>query len=90
MSAMHDWWASLTPERQEALNEIARESILQLDCYPMIYEVAAELLEWQQLELEVLDAHADWLARTKAKFERRGLEWTTENLNRYSRLWECE
>jgi hypothetical protein len=53
-------------------------------------QILLELLEWQRLEIDVLEAHGEWLARTKAKFEGRGIEWTTGNLNRYSWLWEVE
>ncbi|CAN5303238.1 hypothetical protein BH11ACT6_BH11ACT6_53390 [soil metagenome] len=56
----------------------------------LTYEAMYEIRELQLVETEVLEAHADWIARTKAKFETLGVEWTTENLNRYSRLWEHE
>lgn len=49
-----------------------------------------ELPLWQELEIEVLRAHTDWLSRTKAKFERNGWPWTTGELERRSRLWEVE
>ncbi|MDT5012795.1 MAG: hypothetical protein QOH57_4412 [Mycobacterium sp.] len=37
-----------------------------------------------------MEVHGDWLARTKTSFEAWGIEWTTGNLTRYSRLWEHE
>lgn len=53
-------------------------------------DVAAELLEWQRLEIAVLDAHADWLAEMKAAVEGRGFAWTVENLNVYCCLWDVD
>jgi hypothetical protein len=90
MSAFNDWFEDLSPEEQERLHDIARRSILQLPRCPRDFAILQELLAWQQLEINVLESHADWLARTKARFERRGIKWTVENLNRLSRLGEVE
>ncbi|WP_158241009.1 hypothetical protein [Mycolicibacterium goodii] len=87
----HGWWWDLPQEQRDKMDAIARRSILRLDCYPYgNAEVAAELLAWVNLEAEVAEMHVEWLTRTRRKFERRGVPWTTENLERYSRLWEVE
>jgi hypothetical protein len=90
MGATSDYFDGLTPEDRDRLDTAARRCPLSLPKMPMDRLILQEVLAWQRLEIDVLDAHADWLARTKAKFERRGVEWTTDNLNRYSRLWELE
>jgi hypothetical protein len=91
MSAASDWFDALPPEKRAELDRIAQESILELPKMPRDLSCFQEILAWQQLENDVLTAHADWLARTKARFERLGIPWTVENLNRrYSRLWEHE
>lgn len=90
MGAFTDYFNSLTPDEQEHLHSLARRSILELPRLPMDYAVLHELLEWQALEIDVLEAHADWLSRTEAKFERNGWPWTTGELMRRSRLWEVE
>lgn len=87
----HAWWWDLPQEQRDKMDAMARQSILELDCYPYSSaEVAAELLAWTTLEAEVAELHVEWLTNTKRKFERRGVDWTTENLRRYSRLWEVE
>jgi len=88
VSTLHDWWNNLDPEQQESLNRIAQDSILELERYPMNYDVQRELFAWQNLELEVMQAHADWLSRTKARFERLGIPWTANEFQRRSWLWE--
>lgn len=90
MSAFSDYWGGLTPEQQERMHDAARNSILQLPRCPMDYDVVLEILAWQRVEIDVLEAHAAWLSRTRAKFERHGVDWTTTNVMRYSRLWEVE
>jgi hypothetical protein len=43
----HAWWFDLDPEYRDELNDLARHSILELDCYPYSNaEVAAELVAW--------------------------------------------
>jgi hypothetical protein len=85
-----NYWDKLPDEERERLDAIAQSSIMQLAAYPRDKGLVQQLLAWKVLENEVLKAHSDWLARTKARFERRGIEWTVENLNRWSRLWEVE
>lgn len=51
---------------------------------------ALALLELQRVAIEVQQAHADWLARTRCTFERNGWPWTTGELARRARLWEFE
>lgn len=89
----HQWWREEVPEETRArLDESARNSILDgLVGYPYWDKaLCAELLAWKQLESDILEAHGDWLARTKAKFERHGWPWTTAELARRSQLWEHE
>jgi hypothetical protein len=90
MSAANDWFEGLPPEQRESFDRMAQHSILQLPRCPRDLPIIQELIAWSQLENEVLEAHADWLARTKARFESRGVPWTVENLNHYSRLWGHE
>lgn len=91
MSSAAHWWDHLPPEDQERLDRIARESIIDgLQRMPRDYTAMLEILAWQQLEVDVLEAHTDWLARTKARFERNGWPWTVEELARRSHLWEHE
>ena len=90
MSATGDWFAKLPPEERHALDEIARNSVLQLPMCPPDYHVLEELLAWQQVEIDVMDAHADWLASIRAKFEHHGIEWTTGNLSAHPELWEAD
>jgi hypothetical protein len=52
--------------------------------------VACELLEWQRLEIEILESHADWLAEMKAAVEGSGVDWTIGNLNRFCRFPEVD
>lgn len=87
----HAWWWELSQEQRDRMDAMARKSILKLDGYPYSSaEVAAELLSWMTLAAEVAEMHVEWLTRTKRKFERRGVPWTTANLKRHSRLWEVE
>jgi hypothetical protein len=53
-------------------------------------EILWQLLQWQRLEIEVLEDHGEWLAKVKAAVERSGREWTHENFLRYCQLRECE
>lgn len=90
MGATSDWFDGLTTEQRERLDAAARRCPLSLPCMPMDHLILEEVLAWQAIEIDVLDAHSDWLTRTKNLFERRGVEWTTGNLARYSRLWGVE
>lgn len=87
----HAWWWDLPRDQRDKMDAMARKSILNLEGYPYSSaEVAAELLAWTTLGAEVAEMHVEWLTRTKRKFERRGVPWTTSNLALYSRLWEVE
>lgn len=87
----YTWWRRLPEDEREHFNKLARESILQLDCYPYSNaEVASELLGWTRLESDVAEAHGEWLAKVKAAVERTGREWNRENFLRYCRLREHE
>lgn len=87
----HSWWWEMPEEERERFNRLARESILELDCYPYaVAEVAAELLAWTQLETEVAEAHAEWLQKVKTSIERAGREYNRETFLRYCRLREVE
>ncbi|WP_156296382.1 hypothetical protein [Mycobacterium paragordonae] len=83
-----DYWAALPDEMRTKLSEIAWR-YLRMRVVPD-RETALELLAWQQLENEVLEAHNQWLEKVKTRIERSGLEWTRENLLRYCRLREHE
>ncbi|MGJ6124915.1 hypothetical protein QN239_20320 [Mycolicibacterium sp. Y3] len=49
-----------------------------------------EYTYWQRLYNEVLEAFADWQSRTRRTYVRNGWPWTTDELNRRSRLWGHE
>lgn len=86
MDNPHAWWWDLPEEERERFNRIARESLLELDCYPYSSaEVAAELLAWTHLEIEVEEAHGNWLQKVKTSIERTGREY-----NRETFLWYCQ
>lgn len=85
------WWWEMPEEQREMFDELARTSILELDCYPYSNaEVAAELLAWKQLEVEIAEQHGDWLRRVKRAIERSGREYNRESFLRYCRVWEHE
>lgn len=91
MSAAHDWWMSLSQQERDHLNDIAQKVPLDLLVYPYWdVQAAAEVVAWLQLENDVLEAHGDWLSRTKARFERHGWPWTTGELMRRAHVWEHE
>jgi hypothetical protein len=92
-----DFFAGLPPDdaMQAKLAKIARKYL------PLIpgadpeapipdRETVLELMEWQQLEIEVLEANNAWLRKTKAAVERTGREWNRENFLRHCELRECE
>jgi hypothetical protein len=71
------WWPGLDPEYRDQLNRLARDSILELDCYPYSNaEVAAELVAWTRLEADIAEAHGDWLdfLRPRTHFDPRSEE----------------
>jgi hypothetical protein len=88
MSTFSDYFGGLSAEEQEKLHQIARDSILELPRCPMDYAVLQEVLAWQRVEIDVMEAHGEWLSRTKARFERLGIPWTETEFQRRSHLWE--
>ncbi|MEW5808564.1 MAG: hypothetical protein AB1925_03845 [Actinomycetota bacterium] len=81
------WWWRLPEEERQHMNELAQQSILQLDNYPYLNaEVAMELVAWTRLEAEVAEAHADWLRKVKRSIERTGREYNRNTFLRYCRL----
>lgn len=91
MSNPDTWWWSLPDEERERLNRLARESILELDCYPYSSAAAAaELVEWSRLEADILEAHGAWLEKVRTSIERRGLEYNRSSFLRYCELREHE
>lgn len=78
-------WARLTDEQRDSIARIVTRyggfipGHRPAAAVPS-WEAFAAATEWQRLENEVLDAHAGWLAKTKALFERRGWPWTTAEL----------
>lgn len=72
------WWFELDDEQRAALDESARNSILELPRYPFWSpEIAAELGAWKDLEVEVLTVHADWISSTRARVLDRAERWNT-------------
>lgn len=53
-------------------------------------DTAIELMAWQSLEADLLEAHTEWLSRVKARCEKSGREWTRENFLRIVQLREHE
>lgn len=83
-----DWpqaWQRMPQDRRDTITRILRHYGALIPSYrpddpvpdPEAFNAIAE---WQNLENEILTAHVDWLARTKALFERRGWPWTTAEL----------
>lgn len=82
-----DWregWQDMPQERRDRVAELLNRHA---DLIPGWQDGAiptpeqlATLSAWQGLAAEVLTAYSDWLARTKALFERRGWPWTTAEL----------
>lgn len=76
-----DYWASLPAATQMKLRTIAWKYLRQ----PTIPNetTARQLMYWQEVHLEVLEAHTEWLSATKAAVEALGRPWTTDEMNRY-------
>lgn len=83
-----DWpqgWHRYSQDQRDALERILHHYGALLPGYDPDADAPAwqslvAALEWQRIEIDVLDAHAGWLARTKALFERNGWPWTTAEL----------
>ncbi|MEN4449992.1 hypothetical protein [Mycobacterium sp. SM3041] len=89
------YWAQLPERMKEPLREVGLRFLGMVDGIGddgsiLTQEAMVAVLKFQELERDILDAHGNWLSRTKSKFERLGIDWTTENLNRWSRLWDAE
>ncbi len=87
------YWATRTESEREPLREIGRRYLgmvagLDDDGSILLESAIHEIAAWQELENDILRDHCDWLSRTRAKYQRRGWPWTTEELARRSRLWE--
>ncbi|MGV9827004.1 hypothetical protein [Gordonia sp. NPDC003429] len=84
------FWFDLPQEQRDSLDQLAHESILELPRWPFWSpEICAELLGWQRLEIDVLNAHNKWLERLKARAERRGRTWDRTEFLRQCRLTEA-
>ena len=90
MSETSDYFARMTPEERERLDEAARRCPLNLPRMPIDRLVMEEVLAWQALEIDVLEMYTTWLELMSSRFESAGIDWTVDNLNRYSRLWGTE
>lgn len=91
-----EFWSELPEPQRAKLRSIAMKyhdfvtHPLGNDGSILSAESCMEVVAWQTLDAEVIEAHSDWLARTKAKFERRGWPWTTAELARRSQFGEPE
>lgn len=84
------FWFELPQEQRDELDQSARDSILELPCYPFWdYSLCTELLAWQRLEIDVLTAYNEWLERLKARADRRGRVWDRAEFLRQARLTEA-
>lgn len=89
------YWASLPDTVKDELRDAGRRFVGMVDGLDddgsiLEHSAMAEIVEYQQLENDVLRAHSTWLSRTKAQFEARGIPWTTGELARRSHLWGHE
>ncbi len=82
-----DFWANLSPEYRALVTRLIGKyadlmpSWFRTTTEPRpCWETFCEAMTWQDIECDVLDVHAAWLARTRAMFERRGWPWTTTEL----------
>lgn len=46
-------------------------------------ETFLQILQWQKLETEILDAHIEWFNQSRTAMQQAGLEWTRQNLTDY-------
>lgn len=92
---MTDYFADLPDEDRAAIAELAAKYLPLIPGCEQLREIPDEttlwqLIAWQRIEIEVLEAHADWLAKVKAAIERSGRQYTRENFLRYCALREHE
>lgn len=86
-----EYWAELPPDQQARLREAAlrfRGMVPDPPDGPVPKTTLLEVLAWLQLEADVLDAHAEWLGRLRAKCAKGGRDWTREEFLRMVRLGE--
>jgi len=89
------YWARLDEDNKDQLRKVGLRYLGMIhgiddDGSILTDEAIAEITEYQNLENDILTAHAEWQSRTKTMFERLGIDWTTDNLNRWYRLWAVE
>lgn len=82
------YWRSLADPEREQLKNIFRRfhgliDGIYSDGTPRSPEVVLAVAEMQIVENEIVDAHAHWLRRTRARFDARGIPWTTVELARH-------
>lgn len=88
MSDDTEFFDQLTPSEQDTLRRVAWKYLRRTDTPDL--QMLLDLTYWQQLDNDVLEAYTDWLVRTKARFESRGIPWTTGELMRRAHVWEHE
>ncbi|MDQ1250373.1 MAG: hypothetical protein QG597_4752 [Actinomycetota bacterium] len=85
------WWGRLTPEQRDTITAVIAKYVNLTGVavtMPPSWEAMNEALQWQSLEIDILEGHAAWLSKTKALFERRGWPWTTGELAARSHIRE--
>ncbi|KAA1248197.1 hypothetical protein F0Q45_21970 [Mycobacterium simiae] len=75
------YWDELPDDQRALLSKLAWR-YLRRRTIPD-HETACELLAWQQLDIEITDAHGRWLEKVKAEVEQSGQQWTHANMLRY-------
>ncbi|GJO30003.1 hypothetical protein NJB1507_37740 [Mycobacterium marinum] len=80
---MSDYWSDMSASMRAKLSAIAWR-YLRLKSVPDA-ATALELVAWQQLECEILEAHNTWLRRVKRAIESSGCEYTRESFLQYCR-----
>ena len=89
------YWRSLTdPDRDELKAMFHRyhgliEGIAS-DGTPRSQQVVLAVADMLLLEDEILEAHLDWLRRTRAKFDACGIPWTADELALHAELGDGE
>lgn len=83
MSATHEeWWANLSASQRMTLRRNCWKYLRRVVDVPALTDMT-DILFWQQIECDVLDAHVRWLSCGKAWVEALGEEWTLEECRRY-------